>query len=101
MYKCNRYALCGRFKQLPYATEEDKNLVATPIKEMLTKLIQEESGDNTNIKIEEEAPNKKIRLSGMYTYEISLFFTCKFSLKFKYAVIICRNGTFTWRPVFK
>lgn len=59
-----------RFKQLPYATEEDKNLVAAPIKEMLTKLIQEESGDTTNIKVEEEPPNKKSRLSGRY-YKLS------------------------------
>ncbi|KZC14087.1 PREDICTED: zinc finger BED domain-containing protein 1-like [Dufourea novaeangliae] len=76
---CDRYAdynvtlllqiattLDPRFKQLPYATEEDKNLVATPIKDMLTKLIQEESGDTTTtIKIEDEPPNKKSRLSGM------------------------------------
>lgn len=59
---------CIRFKQLPYATDEDKNIVATPIKEMLTKLIQEESGDTTNIKVEEDPPNKKNRLSGMYKY---------------------------------
>lgn len=53
-----------RFKQLPYATEEDKNSVATDIKEMLTKLIQEESGDNISIKVEEEPLNKKSRVSG-------------------------------------
>ncbi|KAF7390105.1 hypothetical protein HZH68_011962 [Vespula germanica] len=73
---CERYAdynvtlllqiattLDPRFKQLPYATEEDKSLVATPIKEMLTKLIQAESGDS--IKVEEEPTSKKSRLSGM------------------------------------
>lgn len=58
--------LCIRFKQLPYATEEDKNSVATDIKEMLTKLIHEESGDNTIIKNEDEPPSKKSRLSGKY-----------------------------------
>ncbi|XP_076296824.1 E3 SUMO-protein ligase ZBED1 isoform X2 [Lasioglossum baleicum] len=75
---CDRYAdynvtlllqiattLDPRFKQLPYATEEDKNLVASPIKEMLKKLILEESGDSATIKLEEEPPNKKSRLSGM------------------------------------
>ncbi|KOX68204.1 Zinc finger BED domain-containing protein 1 [Melipona quadrifasciata] len=75
---CDRYAdynvtlllqiattLDPRFKQLPYATEEDKNSVATDIKEMLTKLIQEESGDNINIKVEEEPLTKKSRVSGM------------------------------------
>ncbi|XP_043503910.1 E3 SUMO-protein ligase ZBED1-like isoform X1 [Polistes fuscatus] len=52
-----------RFKQLPYVSDEDKGLVATPIKEMLTKLIQSENGDL--IKIEEETMCKKNRLSGM------------------------------------
>ncbi|KAI4486643.1 hypothetical protein M0804_006013 [Polistes exclamans] len=73
---CERYAdynvtlllqiatsLDPRFKQLPYASDEDKGLVATPIKEMLTKLIQSENGDL--IKIEEEQMCKKSRLSGM------------------------------------
>lgn len=55
-----------RFKQLPYATEEDKSLVATPIKEMLTKLIQAESGDS--IKVEEEPTSKKSRLSGIISF---------------------------------
>ncbi|XP_012260443.2 E3 SUMO-protein ligase ZBED1-like [Athalia rosae] len=53
-----------RFKQLPYATEEDKNMVAGPIKEMLTKLIEEEGGEPI-AKIEEEPTSKKSRLSGM------------------------------------
>ncbi|XP_046734918.1 E3 SUMO-protein ligase ZBED1 isoform X2 [Diprion similis] len=53
-----------RFKQLPYATEEDKNMVAGPIKEMLTKLIEEEGGEQST-KIEEEPSSKKNRLSGM------------------------------------
>ncbi|KAI4502977.1 hypothetical protein M0802_002021 [Mischocyttarus mexicanus] len=51
-----------RFKQLPYASEEDKSLVATPIKEMLTKLIQSENGDL--VKLEEERICKKSK-SGM------------------------------------
>ncbi|XP_066599630.1 E3 SUMO-protein ligase ZBED1-like isoform X2 [Prorops nasuta] len=75
---CDRYAegnvtlllqiattLDPRFNQLPYATEEDKNLVAAPIKEMLTKLIQEDSGSVSDIKTEEEPTTKKSRLSGM------------------------------------
>ncbi|XP_018403696.1 PREDICTED: zinc finger BED domain-containing protein 1 [Cyphomyrmex costatus] len=75
---CERYAdynvtlllqiattLDPRFKTMPYVTEEDKNVVSTPIKEMLTKLIQEESGD-VLIKTEDEAvPSKKTRVSGM------------------------------------
>ena len=35
---------------------------------MLTKLIQEESGDNINIKVEEEPLNKKSRVSGKYYF---------------------------------
>lgn len=75
---CDRYAdynvtlllqiattLDPRFKAMPYVTEEDKSVVSTPIKEMLTKLIQEESGD-VSIKTEDEAvPSKKTRVSGM------------------------------------
>ncbi|XP_046436532.1 E3 SUMO-protein ligase ZBED1 isoform X1 [Neodiprion fabricii] len=74
---CDRYAdpsvtlllqtattLDPRFKQLPYATEEDKNMVAGPIKEMLTKLIEEEGGEQST-KIEDEPSSKKNRLSGM------------------------------------
>ncbi|KAL0125543.1 hypothetical protein PUN28_004570 [Cardiocondyla obscurior] len=53
-----------RFKAMPYVTEEDKSIVSTPIKEMLTKLIQEESGE-VSVKIEDETPSKKARLSGM------------------------------------
>jgi len=53
---------------MPYVTEEDKSVVSTPIKEMLTKLIQEESGD-ISIKTEDEAaPNKKARVSGIHTF---------------------------------
>ncbi|KAL6447372.1 hypothetical protein ACFW04_001530 [Cataglyphis niger] len=76
---CERYAdynvtlllqiattLDPRFKSLPYVTEEDKSVVSSPIKEMLTKLIQEESGDNISIKTEDETvQSKKTRLSGM------------------------------------
>lgn len=54
-----------RFKAMPYVTEEDKNIVSTPIKEMLTKLIQEESGDITIKAENEEIPSKKARVSGM------------------------------------
>ncbi|XP_020286493.1 zinc finger BED domain-containing protein 1-like isoform X2 [Pseudomyrmex gracilis] len=75
---CERYAdsnvtlllqisttLDPRFKALPYVTEEDKAVVSAPMKEMLTKLIQEESGD-PGIKSEDETvPSKKSRLSGM------------------------------------
>ncbi|XP_015116144.1 zinc finger BED domain-containing protein 1 [Diachasma alloeum] len=53
-----------RFKQLPYATEEDKTTSAEPIKEMLTKLIQQgkvEEPETKNL----SPPNKKPRLSGM------------------------------------
>ncbi|KYM84659.1 PREDICTED: zinc finger BED domain-containing protein 1-like [Atta cephalotes] len=54
-----------RFKTMPYVTEEDKSVVSTPIKERLTKLIQEESGD-VSIKNEDEAvPSKKTKVSGM------------------------------------
>lgn len=50
---------------MPYVTEEDKNAVNPPIKEMLIKLIQEESGD-ISIKTEDEAvPSKKARVSGI------------------------------------
>ncbi|KAM0731633.1 E3 SUMO-protein ligase ZBED1 [Formica fusca] len=76
---CERYAdynvtlllqiattLDPRFKSLPYVTEEDKSVVSSPIKEMLTKLIQEESGDNISIKTEDETvQSKKTRVSGM------------------------------------
>jgi hypothetical protein len=48
---------------MPYVTEEDKNIVSVPIKEMLTKLISEECG-NVTIKNEDEIPSKKSRLSG-------------------------------------
>ncbi|XP_011644063.1 zinc finger BED domain-containing protein 1-like isoform X2 [Pogonomyrmex barbatus] len=76
---CDRYAdynvslllqiattLDPRFKAMPYVTDEDKNVVSAPIKEMLTKLIQEESGD-ISIKTEDEGAvqNKKARISGM------------------------------------
>ncbi|XP_011865113.1 PREDICTED: zinc finger BED domain-containing protein 1 isoform X2 [Vollenhovia emeryi] len=58
-------ALDPRFKSMPYVTEEDKSVVSTPIKQMLTELIQEESGDIT-LKIEnEEVPSKKSKVSGM------------------------------------
>lgn len=57
-------SLDPRFKQLPYATTEDKILVAEPIKAMLTKLIQEEEGfEEVDVKME-EPPSKKSRMSG-------------------------------------
>ena len=40
-------------------------MVAVPIKEMLTKLIQEEGVEQVETKPEEEQPSKKSRLSGM------------------------------------
>jgi hypothetical protein len=55
----------SRFKEVPYATDEDKKMVATPIKEMLTRLIEEEE-DNVEVKNEDESPTKKGRLSGEY-----------------------------------
>ena len=58
-----------RFKTLPYDTEEDKNSVSVPIKEMLTKLIQEDSGDSV-LKIEDETPSKKSKLSGTRVYGV-------------------------------
>ncbi|XP_025987689.1 E3 SUMO-protein ligase ZBED1 isoform X2 [Solenopsis invicta] len=75
---CDRYAdynvtlllqiattLDPRFKTMPYVTEEEKNVVSAPIKEMLTKLIQEETGD-VSVKSEDEAvPSKKTKVSGM------------------------------------
>lgn len=73
---CERYAdsnvtlllqiattLDPRFKQLPYATDEDKTLVSAPIKDMLTKLIEEEGG-NRIIKTD-DIPDKKRRMSRM------------------------------------
>jgi len=53
---------------MPYVTEEDKSVVSTPIKEMLTKLIHEESGD-ISIKTEDEAaPSKRARVSGIHIF---------------------------------
>lgn len=53
---------------MPYVTEEDKSVVSTPIKRMLTKLIQEESGD-VSIKTEDEAvPSKKTKVSGIFFF---------------------------------
>ena len=53
---------------MPYVTEEDKSVVSTPIKERLTKLIQEESGD-VSIKNEDEAvPSKKTKVSGIFFF---------------------------------
>lgn len=60
------FAVRNRFKQLPYATDEEKKIIAKSINEMLTKLIQEESGDDDSIKIEDEVPSKKSRLSGTW-----------------------------------
>ncbi|XP_058793121.1 E3 SUMO-protein ligase ZBED1-like [Phymastichus coffea] len=53
-----------RFKEVPYATNDDKKIVTSPIKEMLIKLI-EGNGDNPDIKNEEEPITKKSRLSGL------------------------------------
>lgn len=49
---------------MPYVTEEDKNIVSAPIKEMLTKLIQEESED-ISIKTEDETVQSKKPRSGI------------------------------------
>lgn len=57
---------------MPYVTEEDKNVVSTPIKEMLMKLIQEESGD-ISIKSEDEAvPSKKTKVSGIFFFFLEI-----------------------------
>lgn len=62
----NKIFRLHRFKSFPYVTEEDKNIVSSPIKEMLTKLIQEESGDTISIKTEDETvQSKKTRVSGI------------------------------------
>jgi len=52
---------------MPYVTEEDKNVVSAPIKEMLTKVIQEESGD-VSVKTEDEGTqsSKRARISGIF-----------------------------------
>ncbi|KDR11937.1 hypothetical protein L798_14119, partial [Zootermopsis nevadensis] len=49
------------FKLLPYASEEDKNIISTSMKQMLIKFIEEERGKNSGPV--EESPNKKSRLS--------------------------------------
>ncbi|KAK0182108.1 hypothetical protein PV327_000277 [Microctonus hyperodae] len=54
-----------RFKQLPYATEEDKNMASKPIKEMLVKLIEDEGEHQVNDDNIAELTHKKSRLSGM------------------------------------
>ncbi|GFG39100.1 hypothetical protein Cfor_12234 [Coptotermes formosanus] len=51
-----------RFKLLPYASEEDKNIISTSMKQMLMKFIEEERGKNAGPV--EESPSKKSRLSG-------------------------------------
>jgi hypothetical protein len=47
---------------LPYASEEDKNIISTSMKQMLIKFIEEERGRNSGPV--EESPSKKSRLSG-------------------------------------
>jgi hypothetical protein len=47
---------------LPYASEEDKNIISTSMKQMLIKFIEEERGKNALSA--EESPSKKSRLSG-------------------------------------
>jgi hypothetical protein len=47
---------------LPYASEEDKNIISTSMKHMLIKFIEEERGKNAGPV--EESPSKKSRLSG-------------------------------------
>ncbi|XP_014230778.1 zinc finger BED domain-containing protein 1-like [Trichogramma pretiosum] len=72
---CNKYAdqdvslllqisttLDPRFKNVPYATNEDKKIVALPIKEMLIKIIHDK-GESENFT--DEQPEKKPRLSRM------------------------------------
>ncbi|PSN40139.1 hypothetical protein C0J52_13056 [Blattella germanica] len=52
-----------RFKLLPYASEDDKNIISSSIKDMLIKFIEEERG--RNVGTIEESPSKKSRLSGV------------------------------------
>jgi hypothetical protein len=47
---------------LPYASEEDKNIISTSMKQMLIKFIGEERGRNSGPV--EESASKKSRLSG-------------------------------------
>jgi hypothetical protein len=47
---------------LPYASEEDKIIISTSMKQMLIRFIEEERGKNAGPV--EESPSKKSRLSG-------------------------------------
>jgi len=51
-----------RFKLLPYASEEDKNIISTSMKQMLIRFIEEDRGKSAGPV--EESPSKKSRLSG-------------------------------------
>ncbi|XP_063988233.1 E3 SUMO-protein ligase ZBED1-like [Diachasmimorpha longicaudata] len=57
-------SLDPRFKQLPYATEEDKTTSIEPIKEMLINMIQQGKCEELDTK-SLSPPNKKPRRSGM------------------------------------
>ncbi|EZA56192.1 Zinc finger BED domain-containing protein, partial [Ooceraea biroi] len=54
-----------RFKSIPYVTEEEESIVSVPLKKMLTKIIQEQSGITINVipPEKEMSPNTKSRLS--------------------------------------
>lgn len=71
-HECNIYSIISyRFKQLPYATEEDKNMASKPIKEMLVKLIEDEGEHQVNDDNIVELSRKKSRLSGKYLFNLS------------------------------
>lgn len=53
-----------RFKNVPYASDEDKKVVAKPIREKLVKLIEVYGDMGETTKNGTESPTKKIRLSG-------------------------------------
>lgn len=57
---------CSRFKEVPYATDEDKSMVAAPIKEMLVKLIEEDEDVLEINKNADASPAKKSRVSGIH-----------------------------------
>uniref|UniRef100_A0A6V7L901 HAT C-terminal dimerisation domain-containing protein n=1 Tax=Bracon brevicornis TaxID=1563983 RepID=A0A6V7L901_9HYME len=54
-----------RFKQLPYATQEDKNIATEPIKKMLKEIIEENQNNEQQAIKSPLPPVKKSRLSGM------------------------------------
>ncbi|GLH15753.1 Zinc finger bed domain-containing protein 1-like protein, partial [Gryllus bimaculatus] len=62
--------LDARFKLLPDANEDDKNIVSGCIKEMLIKFMDEEQISN----VAEEQSDERSRLSGNLNYHLQLMF---------------------------